>query len=60
MNEKSWLKMALKELFKTPIGEQGSIVLLKPLEQAAEDFGSWPLIGQSDRKGRSEWISDRR
>lgn len=40
MNEKDWLKMALEELFKTPIGEQGSIVLSQPLEQAAEDFGS--------------------
>lgn len=37
MNEKAWLKMALEELFKTPIGEQGSIVLQ---EQAAEDFGN--------------------
>lgn len=53
MNEKTWLKMALEELFKTPIGEQGSIVLPQPLEQAAEDIGSWPLIGQTDRKGRS-------
>lgn len=60
MNEKTWFKMALKELFKTPIGEQGSIVWPQPLEKAAEDFERWPLIGQWDRKGRSEWISDRR
>lgn len=40
MNDKAWLKMALEELFKTPIGEQGSIVLPQPPEHAAEDFGS--------------------
>lgn len=38
MNEKTWLKMALEELFKTFFEEQGSIVLLQTLEQAAEDF----------------------
>lgn len=51
MNEKAWLKMALEKLFKTLIGEQGSIVLPQPLKQAAENFGRWPLIGQQDRKG---------
>jgi len=52
VNEKAWLKMAL-ELFKTSIGEQGSIVLPQPLEQAVEDVASWLVIGQSERKGRS-------
>lgn len=59
MNRKAWLKMALEELFKNFTGEQGSIVLPQPLQRVAEDFGRSPLIGQPERKGRSEGVSDR-
>lgn len=51
--------MALEELFKNFTGEQGSIVLPQPLQRVAEDFGGSPLIGQPERKGRSEGVSDR-
>ena len=60
MNEKARLKMALEELFKTPTGEQGSIVLPQPWSKPAEDYGSRPPIGRRGRKGRSRWISDSR
>lgn len=46
--------MAMKKLFKTSFGEQGSIVWPLPLEQGAEDSGQWLLIGRNDRKGRSK------
>lgn len=61
MNEKAWLKMALKDLFKTPIGEQGSVVQPQPLEQTAEDFGcglDHRLASETEMGGPNELVID--
>lgn len=44
--------MALKDLFKTPIGEQGSVVQPQPLEQTAEDL---VVVLTTDWSVRQKW-----